>query len=151
MTDVSTLLLHVADPAASADFYRHITDREPVEASDAFVLFLLSPGLALGLWRADAIDPPATGTTDSIEIGFKQNREGVDACHADWLARGCRDADAANRPAVRAQLRRARSRWASAAGLCAERLSRLTKPLDRTGQRDIELAHVRRQQRHAQR
>lgn len=86
MTDVSTLLLHVADPAASADFYRHILYREPVEASDAFVLFLLSPRLALGLWRADAIDPPATGATDSIEIGFKQSRDGVDACHADWLA-----------------------------------------------------------------
>ncbi|WP_267433633.1 VOC family protein [Sphingomonas sp. GM_Shp_1] len=84
----TTILLHVADPAVSADFYRRVLDREPVDASEAFVLFLLSSGQALGLWRRDVIDPPATGVTGSIEIGFKQSTEGVDRCHADWVEQG---------------------------------------------------------------
>ncbi|MCT8000676.1 VOC family protein [Sphingomonas sanguinis] len=84
----TTILLHVADPAASAAFYRRMLGSEPVDASDAFALFALSPGNALGLWCRDVIDPPATGVTGSIEIGFKQSLDGVDACHADWAARG---------------------------------------------------------------
>lgn len=84
----TTILLHVADTAASADFYRQILGREPLDVSDAFALFALSPGHALGLWQRDVIDPPSDSSTGSIEIGLKQNREGVDACHADWLARG---------------------------------------------------------------
>ncbi|WP_322963481.1 VOC family protein [Sphingomonas fuzhouensis] len=84
----TTILLHVADPLASAEFYRRILESEPVSADQDFVLFALSPGNALGLWRRDRIDPPATGVTDSIEIGFKQSHDGVDACHADWVAQG---------------------------------------------------------------
>lgn len=85
----TTILLHVADTAASADFYRQILGREPLDVSDAFALFALSPGHALGLWQRGVIDPPSDSSTGSIEIGLKQNRrEGVDARYAEWVAQG---------------------------------------------------------------
>lgn len=88
MTDPTILLLHVADPRASGDFYRRILNRDPVEASDAFVLFPLPSGMALGLWQRYAIDPVAPGPSGAIEIGFRETAEGVDARHAAWLSQG---------------------------------------------------------------
>lgn len=49
MTDASTLLLYVTDPAASARFYGEVLERPPLEQSPGFALFPLAAGMALGL------------------------------------------------------------------------------------------------------
>lgn len=84
----TTILLHIADMHVSTDFYRGVLQRDPVDASDAFTLFALDSGTTLGLWRRDVIDPPAEGASGVIELGFRRDHDGVDACHADWLAKG---------------------------------------------------------------
>lgn len=84
----TTILLHVADMVASTEFYRGILQREPVDAGDAFTLFVMDSGTTLGLWRRDVIDSPAHGATGSIELGFRRDHDAVDACHAKWTAQG---------------------------------------------------------------
>ncbi|WP_433910304.1 VOC family protein [Sphingomonas yabuuchiae] len=84
----TTILLHVADMVASTEFYRGILQREPVDAGDAFTLFVMDSGTTLGLWRRDVIDSPAHGATGSIELGFRHDHDAVDACHAKWTAQG---------------------------------------------------------------
>ena len=53
------MLLYVNDPAASARFYGDILGRQPVNASDGFVMFEARPGLMLGLWRKETVTPAA--------------------------------------------------------------------------------------------
>ncbi|MFN3776234.1 VOC family protein [Sphingomonas parapaucimobilis] len=84
----TTILLHIADMGVSTDFYRGILGRDPVAAGDAFTLFALDSGTTLGLWRRDVIEPVADGGSGAIELGFRLNHDGVDACHADWLGKG---------------------------------------------------------------
>jgi len=84
----TTILLHITDMGVSTDFYRGILGRDPVDAGDAFTLFALDSGTTLGLWRRDVIEPVADGESGAIELGFRRDHDGVDACHADWLGKG---------------------------------------------------------------
>jgi hypothetical protein len=89
MTPTHSLLLYVADPAASARHYARMLDRDPLEASPTFVAFLLAPGLVLGLWRRDGVTPAPEVAGGGGELGLKlADPAAVDACHADWLAKG---------------------------------------------------------------
>lgn len=94
MTDIraagiSTLLLYVADPAASARFYARLLGLEPVEASPTFVLFALPAGPALGLWRRDGVLPAPAAAGGGSEIGFRVGEAAqVDRLHAGWLEKG---------------------------------------------------------------
>ncbi len=67
----TTILLHVADMGTSTDFYRGVLQREPVDAGDAFTLFVMDSGTTLGLWRRDVIDPPAQGGGGLHRTGFQ--------------------------------------------------------------------------------
>lgn len=83
------LLLHVASPKASADFYSRLFDREPVDASETFVLFALETGLMLGLWSSATVIPATGGAPGAAEHAIRvDDFAAVDATHADWLARG---------------------------------------------------------------
>ena len=89
MTDTNTLLLYVTDAPTSGRFYANLLDREPVEASATFVLFILPSGLALGLWGKDGVEPAPAASGGGSEIGFKVDAaEDVDLAHADWRAKG---------------------------------------------------------------
>jgi catechol 2,3-dioxygenase-like lactoylglutathione lyase family enzyme len=89
MTNANIVLLYVTSPEASARFYAALLGRQPLEASPTFVLFPLAPGLALGLWRKDGVEPAAAAPGGGSEIGFKvEGAEAVDAAHSDWRAKG---------------------------------------------------------------
>lgn len=89
MTDTNTLLLYVADPAASARFYADMLGIQPVEQSPTFALFILPSGLALGLWSRDGVEPVPTATGGGSELGFKMaNPAAIDQTHAEWSAKG---------------------------------------------------------------
>ena len=89
MTDTNNILLYVTDPAASARFYASLLEREPLEASPTFVLFVLPSGLALGLWGKTGVVPAPAASGGGCEIGFKmRSRDAVDATHEEWQAKG---------------------------------------------------------------
>lgn len=87
MSDPNFILLHVADPTASATFYAGLLGKPPVEASPTFAMFALESGTMLGLWAAHTVEPAATPPGGS-EIAFAV--DGIDtvhAMHADWRDR----------------------------------------------------------------
>ncbi len=85
MTDSNTVLLYVADPAASARFYAGLLGRQPVEQSPTFAMFVLPSGLGLGLWKRGGVEPAATAPAGGSELGFRvADVARVDALHAEW-------------------------------------------------------------------
>lgn len=85
MTTPSLVILYVASPAASAEFYAGLLGQAPDEASPGFAMFRL-PGFGLGLWARDAVLPAAPGSGGGGEIVFMV--ADVDAVFAEWSARG---------------------------------------------------------------
>ena len=84
MRTLTYILLAVADPAASAQFYTGLLGLEPVENSPSFVLYVLPNGIKLGLWIAGEIDP-APRPAGGVEITFSQaTKDDVRATHAEW-------------------------------------------------------------------
>ena len=82
------MLLYVNDPAASARFYGDILGRQPVNASDGFVMFEARPGLMLGLWRKETVTPDAN-LPGGFEMGLPVESDAdVDRVASDWAARG---------------------------------------------------------------
>lgn len=68
MPDCNFVLLYVADPAASAAFYAALFDREPVEHSPAFAMFVSTRGSSWAcgratMWCRRCLPAPAPGAT----------------------------------------------------------------------------------------
>src|SRR5258708_15132943 len=75
--------------AASGAFYGDRLALQPVEASPTFVLFALDSGLMLGLWSRHTVEPPATFSGTSAELGFVAGGDAeLDAIWRDWRNRG---------------------------------------------------------------
>ncbi|MCW2244930.1 catechol 2,3-dioxygenase-like lactoylglutathione lyase family enzyme [Azospirillum fermentarium] len=89
MTTPANVFLYVKDPLASADFYAKILGRGPLEASPGFALFELVPGMMLGLWARDGVEPAPEAAPGAAELGFPvAARAAVDDLHAEWTAKG---------------------------------------------------------------
>lgn len=89
MTDFNWTILYVADPLASADFYRGLLGRNPVEASPGFAMFALPSGAMLGLWNQAGVEPKPIASAGSAEMALTvADAAAVDAMHDDWRARG---------------------------------------------------------------
>jgi predicted enzyme related to lactoylglutathione lyase len=88
MSDPNFILLYVDNPAASADFYAGLLDRQPVETSPTFVMFALDSGVMLGLWSQRTVAPTATAVGGS-EIAFAvADKAAVQKTHDEWRRRG---------------------------------------------------------------
>eukprot|EP01037_Dinobryon_pediforme_P020957 gene20957-21705_t len=82
-------ILYVADVAASTAFYRDLLDRPPVESAPTFAMFTFGNRVMLGLWGLDGVKPPAAVGAGGSEMAFVvMEKDGIDAMHADWVARG---------------------------------------------------------------
>ena len=55
MPDPNFIILYVNDPMRSADFYAHLMEKQPVEASPTFAMFALDSGVMLGLWSKHTV------------------------------------------------------------------------------------------------
>ncbi len=77
------ILLFVANPAKSAEFYGKILDLKPVEQSPTFAMFSLE-GVMLGLWLRDTALPKVTARAGASEIAFCE--EDLDAVYAKWVS-----------------------------------------------------------------
>lgn len=88
MTVLNYILLSVANPARSQEFYSKLLNTQPVESSPSFVLYVLPNGIKLGLWIASGIEPkplPAGG----VEITFSETSDdAVRTTFTDWSDKG---------------------------------------------------------------
>ena len=83
------ILLYVANPPASADFYTGLLGVPTIEASPTFAMLKLDGGQMLGLWKRDTVEPAAPSGGVHGELAFAvESAEVVEAHHRDWSARG---------------------------------------------------------------
>lgn len=89
MSDTNYVLFYVEKPQASAAFYSALLQRQPVENSPTFALFVLDSGLKLGLWSRYTVEPAAAGRGGASELAFAVADPGVvDQRHREWSLRG---------------------------------------------------------------
>lgn len=89
MPDLSTVILYVSDPLASARFYAGILGREPVEACPTFAMLVMAPGVMLGLWLRSDVAPAAGAANGSGELCLSvADRAAVEATCRGWRAAG---------------------------------------------------------------
>ena len=64
-------ILYVDNVQRSVDFYRPLFDREPVESTADFALFVSETGAKFGLWARKSVLPKATDIpAGSMEVAF---------------------------------------------------------------------------------
>lgn len=92
ITNTNTyFLLYVDSPAVSAQFYSRLLDKQSVESSPTFALFILDSGIKLGLWSRHTVQPSAQAVGGGGELGWAvDSREAVDELHRQWQALGIR-------------------------------------------------------------
>jgi catechol 2,3-dioxygenase-like lactoylglutathione lyase family enzyme len=85
------IILYVADPGRSADFYADLLEAKPVEASPTFAMFALPSGVMLGLWKRAGVEPAPSAPPGGGELAFTvPDAATVAAVQADWQRRGLR-------------------------------------------------------------
>jgi catechol 2,3-dioxygenase-like lactoylglutathione lyase family enzyme len=86
--DINFIILYVESPKTSEAFYADILGRPAADSSPTFVMFAMTSGVMLGLWKRDGV-APAASAPGGAEIAFAvPNAEAVDAQCADWRGRG---------------------------------------------------------------
>jgi catechol 2,3-dioxygenase-like lactoylglutathione lyase family enzyme len=92
MADPNFIILYVANPAASADFYAALLGKPPVETSPTFAMFALPSGVVLGLWSRHTVEPAASATLGGgSEVAFAVgSKDEVTALYDAWTGRGLR-------------------------------------------------------------
>ncbi|MGE6916180.1 VOC family protein [Achromobacter kerstersii] len=89
MSESNYVLFYVEKPQASAAFYSALLQRQPVENSPTFALFVLDSGLKLGLWSRYTVEPAAAGRGGASELAFSvADADAVNQRHREWSLRG---------------------------------------------------------------
>ena len=89
MPEFNFILLHVTDPAASAQLYHDLLGIPIVDQKPYISLLPLREGVMLGLWATADVEPQSTGQSGASEIAFAvADAATVESTHADWQARG---------------------------------------------------------------
>ncbi|HEU0166113.1 MAG TPA: VOC family protein [Thermomicrobiales bacterium] len=81
-------ILYVGDMPKSAAFYDALIQREPVEASANFRVYVLSTGARVALWQRDDVQPAATAPGGVEFCLAVTSPADVDAVAATWRERG---------------------------------------------------------------
>ena len=89
MLNFNFVLLHVADPIASARFYSDLLGKPVINSSPGFAMLPLSEAVVLGLWLASEVDPSGAGKPGASEISFDvADVPTLEKLHADWVSKG---------------------------------------------------------------
>lgn len=89
MLNFDFVLLHVADPVASAGFYSDILGKPVVESSPGFAMLPLSDAVMLGLWLASDAAPAGGSRPGASEISFSvADVPALEQIHAGWAGKG---------------------------------------------------------------
>ena len=89
MLNFDFVLLHVADPVASAGFYSDILGKPVLQSRPGFAMLPLSDTVTLGLWLAADVAPGGGGRPGASEISFDvADVPALEQIYSDWNARG---------------------------------------------------------------
>ena len=89
MPDFAFVLLYVANPPKSAEFYAALLGRPPVETSPTFAMLPLRDGVMLGLWSREKVEPEAGSVGTDGEVAFTvADAAAVRSVHGEWSRRG---------------------------------------------------------------
>ena len=89
MAHLNFVLLYVADPLRSAEFYSTVFGRKPVQSSAGYSMFVLDGDLKLGLWKRHDVQPSPEGAPGSVELVFsEESDQQVDDRFAEWTGNG---------------------------------------------------------------
>ncbi len=89
MMNFNFVLLHVADPIASVNFYSDLTGKPVIDTRPGFSMLPLSDSVMLGLWLAGDVDPSGTAKPGASEISFDvADVATLEQLHRDWVAKG---------------------------------------------------------------
>ena len=92
MAKPNLIVLYVADPQASVDFYRKLLGKEPIVAFPTFSSFELQQDFVLGLWAKAGVQPEPVGDGSRAELAFMvEGEEAVRAHYDEWRAMGLPD------------------------------------------------------------
>lgn len=69
-TQLGFVLLFVANPIKSAEFYSDLFSAKPLEISPTFAMFALSNGVMLGLWSRHTAEPRIEASAGAMDICF---------------------------------------------------------------------------------
>ncbi len=88
MSNVTFIIVYVADVARSEAFYASILGRPAVDLSPTFAMLPAGADLMLGIWKRDGVRPPANAAGGG-EIAFTAESEAeVEALCAAWRDKG---------------------------------------------------------------
>lgn len=90
MEHSNNIIFYVADPLASASFYKRLLGKDPVMESLIYVQFVISPDLTLAFWQKDDVKPAAQGGAGTCELGLRVMRGEVDARCEEWRKVGAK-------------------------------------------------------------
>ncbi|WP_019217155.1 VOC family protein [Legionella tunisiensis] len=89
MLDPNFIILYVNKPSISAAFYTKLLNKQPVESSTNFFMFVLNSGVKLGLWSKDDVKPAVTAASGSSELAIAVNDdERVRTLYDEWKSEG---------------------------------------------------------------
>ena len=89
MLNFNFVLLHVADPVASASFYSDLLGKPVADSTPGFAMLPLSEAVMLGLWLAVDADPDGVGKPGASEISFDvADQAKLMQLHSDWARKG---------------------------------------------------------------
>jgi predicted enzyme related to lactoylglutathione lyase len=89
MTTPNLILLYVADPIRSSEFYQKLLGRAPLASFPTYAAFKFDNGLHLGLWSVSAANFVSAGTGHRSELAFMvEDDQEVDKLYDAWRAAG---------------------------------------------------------------
>lgn len=89
MVSPNMIIFYVDDAQRSAGFYAELLQRDPVENTATFALFVFDSGLKFGLWARTGVQPGAEAQAGGSELGIPvQSHAEVLRLHRDWQQHG---------------------------------------------------------------
>ena len=96
MLNPNFMLIYVKDAKRSRHFYAELFDRDPVEESSYFAMFVLDSGLKFAMWSREKVLPAPTEQAGGSELVFSVDSDpALEALHNVWI---CRDLAIAQQP-----------------------------------------------------
>lgn len=97
-TTPNMIILYVDSPERSAAFYGPLLQRDVLEQSPTFALFLFEGGFKLGFWARAGVEPASAAAAGAGEVGLPVASDAeVLRLHREWVERGVRIAQAPTR------------------------------------------------------
>lgn len=88
MFNPNFMLIYVKDAKRSRQFYAELFDRDPVEESPDFAMFVLDSGLKFAMWsREKALPAPAVELGGSELVFSVDSDAALEALHSEWIGR----------------------------------------------------------------